>query len=126
MEIVDVQHDEVRAAVVVDVRDRDCSPLIPEGSPVRNVLPGGPTPDPPGRVEPAADPEPAIVGADVAPSPHLEDHESEALHPEVGHRDAGTLVLTRGPVRDRGPRPPRIDMTLGVEIETHPVKRGVR
>lgn len=85
MEVVDVQDDEVRAAVVIDVSDCDRRPLIPEdslGAPVRNVLPGGPARDPPGRVKPAADPEPAVVGAGVAPSPHLEDHESEACAPK--------------------------------------------
>src|SRR4051795_6789540 len=108
MEVVNVQDNKVRAAVVVDVSDRHRRPLIPEGIPVRNVLPGGPAPDPPDRVECTADPEAAIVSACITPAPHLEDHESELLRPEVGHRDAGTLVLIGGPVRNLSPRPPRI------------------
>ena len=126
VEVVDVQDNEVRVAVVVDVSDCDRRPLIPEGTPVRNVLPGGPAPDLPGRVEPAPIRNRPSLAATLPLSAHLEDHEGEALRPEVGHRDAGTLVLIGGPVGDRGPRPPRVDLALGVEIETHPVKRSVR
>src|SRR5262249_23908014 len=127
VEVVDVEHDEIRLAVAADVGYGDGRALIAPGDPVGNRLPSRPASgDVTERVELATDAKEASVGAglDVL---HLQGDEAQPRSSHVGHGYPASVFRGCPPRGTLAPGPPPAgDVALGIHRAAHAIESAIR
>ena len=125
--VVDLEHQQLGAAIAVQVGHGRPRPLVLPGKPVRDRRPiAPPAGHHAGGVQPPADP---VVGR-VRPLRRV-DHEDDELRAavpvQVGHGKPTIGVLPGKPVRDQPPVAPATGEVPGlVQRSAHPIGRCVR